>query len=193
MCVVQGELVHSFARTLQWLLSLRLFHELVGIVVSFVIIIVPFTNQAHPSLLCIRGSQVDMRHWKPSWVQDGDGYRKAYFEEWEQVAPVSPSSQSTCDDQSQWLTTALSQRMKISLTVQLSHVTKEKAIASASHSTRRRLEMTDGPHHTVHLHLDQDSHLIYSAVVLAARHKFKCRAEAPGPSSSVFQNHSTNQ
>ena len=42
------------------LLPLRLFQDLVETVVSFVVAVSPFTLQAHHSLHCIHGSQMDM-------------------------------------------------------------------------------------------------------------------------------------
>ena len=62
----------------------------------------PFTLQLHHSLHCSHGCQMDMPLENPFGVHDGDGYRKAYFEEWEQAAPASP--QSVHDDLSQWHT-----------------------------------------------------------------------------------------
>ena len=58
-------------------------------VVSFVIVVSPFTRQAHHSPHYIHGPQMDMP-LETFWVQDEGGFRKAFFEEWEQVAPAPP-------------------------------------------------------------------------------------------------------
>ena len=66
-----------------------LYCDFVEIVVSFEIVLSPFTLQAHHSLHHIHGPQMDMALETFFWVHDEGGFRKAYIEEWEQVPLIA--------------------------------------------------------------------------------------------------------
>ena len=128
---------------------------------------------------------------KPFWVQDEGGFRKAFFEEWEQAAPAISLSQFPLDDQSQWHTSycpkqhmsyhhdhTLSEQEELCacLTRADPQGEKREPLGSLWCAAASRRWMV----HTVRFAANSTGASIFSAVVTAAPYKCKCGTEVLG-------------